>query len=84
MSTTPHPASVVMVAYPASATATRMVQAVATVAAARTPNAAIAEPTTNSGISRAATSTGSRVPRVVSCTNGIVKTAIHQAAPATA
>src|SRR6185312_1090011 len=79
---TPQPASVVMVAYTASAAATRLVHPVATIAAVFEPHAAAADAMTKSGMSSTATATGSRLPSVVSRTHGDAATAIHHAAPA--
>src|SRR5690349_8257905 len=53
-------------------------------AAARTPAAAAADPTTKSGMSKAATRAGSRLPRVAVRTVGDTATAVHHRAPANA
>ena len=82
MSTAPHPARAVTVAYTARPRVTRPVQLVVISAAARLPVAAMAEPTTKSGTSAAATSHGSSPPSVAWRTAGIVKTVIHHSAPA--
>ncbi len=84
MMTTPIPASVVKVAYAASATATRSVHAEATTAAHRIPAAASADPTTNSGTSSSARGSGSSEPSVATRTAGTRGTAIHHAAPPSA
>ncbi|OUD87548.1 hypothetical protein BC477_06110 [Clavibacter michiganensis subsp. michiganensis] len=70
MMTTPIPASVVKVAYAASATATRSVHVEATTAAHRIPAAASADPTTNSGTSSSARGSGSSEPSVATRTAG--------------
>ena len=84
MQRTPQPASVVTVAYTAKARATMHVQPALTIAAALAPQAASAEAITNRGMSKTATATGSRLPRVASRTMGEAKTAVHQKKPAIA
>ncbi len=85
MTRTPQPASPVTVAQTASAARTTAVQPVATIAAARpralADDAAIADATTNSGTSTAATTIGSSEPRVSVRMPGTVATVIHQTAP---
>ena len=82
---TPQPASVVIAGVHRQRDRDESsVQPVATTAAALTPNAATAEAMTNKGMSKTATATGSRYPRVASRTLGETKTAIHQERPTTA